>query len=83
MIETREKYIEDFCKNFVDEFAKNHDDWTKQDGYRNKSEAARMASIYLLQLSKVQNNDQLKKFYTAQVERYINERTRVFKSKRW
>lgn len=75
--------IEDFCKNFVDESVKHKDDWEKQDGYRNKSEAARMASLYLLQLSKVQKDDQLRKFYTAQVKQCLDGRTRTYKSKRW
>ena len=76
-------HIEDFCKNFVDKFAKDNDERIKQDGYRNKSEAARIASIYLLRLGNVQNNNELRKFYSAQIEQCLNERTRVFNSKRW
>lgn len=39
--------IDDFCKNYLERFEKNKDNYTNQDGSRLKVEAARLANLYL------------------------------------
>ncbi len=76
-------YIADFCKNYVDSFIKNGDDWAKQHGYRYRIEAARIASMHLRQLAKVRKDDQLVKFYSDQIKKCSDERVRLYKISRW
>ncbi len=75
--------IENFCKNYVDSFIEKGRDWAKQHGYQYRVEAARIASIHLQKLAESQKNEQLVKFYSYQIERCLDERTRLLKSKRW
>jgi hypothetical protein len=76
-------HIEDFCKNYVDQFIKHKDEWAKQHGYQYRIEAARIASMYLLNLAKKQKNDQLVKFYDEQMSKCSDERFKLFQNTRW
>jgi hypothetical protein len=78
-----EPRTEELCKNYVEGFVKHKDEWIKQDGYQLKCEAARIASTYLFRLVKARNDNQLMKFYSAQIKQCLNERKKLFKTKRW
>ncbi len=75
--------IEAFCKNYVDSFTKHKNDWAKKPGYRHRVEAARLACVYLHKLARAQNNVKLVNFYSAQIEKCVDERTELFKNARW
>jgi hypothetical protein len=73
--------VTDFCKNHFDNFEKNRETYTKQNGYRIRIEAARLACIHLAQAAREQNNTKLADFYTAKAVEYVNERDKSHK--RW
>ncbi len=73
--------VTNFCKNHFDNFEKNKETYTRQNGYRIRIEAARLACVHLAQAAREQNNTKLANFYTAKVVEYANERNKSHK--RW
>ena len=71
----------DFCKNYIDTFIENEETYTKQNGYRIRTEAARLACIHLAENAREQNDTKLAGFYTAKAIEYANERNKSYK--RW
>jgi len=74
---------DDFCKNYVDDFVKNKNDYVKQHGYHERIVAALMAANHLQQVAEEQKNTKLAEFYAAKQREYKNERARLLQSKRW
>ena len=75
--------VNKFCEDYVKEFIENGADWAEQDGYRDRVEAARLASFYLANVARTQRNTKLENFYNAQVTKCLNELLRVAQVKRW
>jgi len=73
--------VTDFCKDHFDNFEKNKETYTRQNGYRIRIEAARLACIHLAQAAQEQNNTKLAKFYADKAVEYANERNKSYK--RW
>ena len=51
--------IDDFCRKVVDDFVKNRDLYTKQDGYRLRIEAVRLACMHLERVAQAEKNTEL------------------------
>ncbi len=75
--------VNKFCENYVREFTENEAAWVKQDGYRDRVEAARLACFYLGDVARTQRNTKLVNFYAAQEKDCLGELLRVAQSKRW
>ncbi|MBA7484740.1 hypothetical protein ES707_20270 [subsurface metagenome] len=75
--------VNKFCENYVREFTENEADWTEQDGYRNRVEAARLACIYLGGVARTEGNTKLANFYAAQQKKCNGELRRVAQNKTW
>ncbi|MCJ7777600.1 MAG: hypothetical protein MUP16_04730 [Sedimentisphaerales bacterium] len=78
--------VEDFCKNYMNDFDKNKADYAKQDGFRLKVEAVRLASICMERISQEQNPQEqntkkLEDVYAAKIKEYEKELNGLFK--RW
>ena len=75
--------VNKFCQDYFDIFKKNKVNWTDQDGYRLKVEAARMASIYLKQLAQKRRNLKLMSLYASKENQYLSELGVVSQDMRW
>jgi hypothetical protein len=73
--------IDEFCKDYFDDFAKNKDAYAKQDGYRLKVQAAHLAGIHLEKVAREQGDTRLANFYDSKTNEYASERDKMFK--RW
>ncbi len=78
-----EKQVDDFCKDYFDDFTKNKDLYAEQHGYHNRI-AAVLNVIPYLQLNAQQQKDiELVQFYNAKMKEYDNERIQLLRRKRW
>ena len=75
--------IQKFCEDYADSFDNNIRDWIKQDGYRMKVDAARLANYYAAQVERKQNNIELANIYEAQRDFCDGELGRINVEKRW
>jgi len=75
--------VDDFCKDYIDDFTKNKGLYIKQDGYHHRIVAALVAGDYLQKTSEKQKNTKLAEFYAAKRQEYKNERREMLKRKRW
>ncbi len=75
--------VNKFCEDYVNKFIENGADWAEQDGYRDRVEAARLASFYLENVARTQGNTKLANFYNAQITKCLSELLRVAQVKRW
>ena len=75
--------VNNFCANYLDDFAKNEKRYLKQDGYRHRIVAALFASSYLKQIAERQKNAKLAKLYNDKNKGYGNMLKRFGKGKRW
>ena len=73
--------VENFCKSFVSSFEKNKTEWSKQDGFRLKVEAARLGAVYSARVS--QGDRDLADFYASIQRECLNELRRIGEEKRW
>ena len=77
------KQVDDFCKEYFDEFAKNKDLYTKQHGYHNKIAAVLNAISYLKVSAQQQKNSKLVQFYNDKMKEYNNERIQLLRRRIW
>ncbi len=75
--------VNKFCSDYFDEFTKQEDVWAKQDGYRHKVEAVRLACFHLKELARAQRDTKLMQFYTDKETEYLLELASIHQSKRW
>jgi hypothetical protein len=75
--------INKFCSDYFDEFTEKEDVWSKQDGYRHKVEAVRLACYHLKKLAQAQRDTKLVKFYADKEREFLLELERIHESKRW
>lgn len=75
--------IYDFCKNYVDYFIKNKDNFVKQDGYSDIIQAARLACLHLANTPEARKNKELAKFYATKAQEYKNELKSNAQEGRW
>ena len=77
------KQVDQFCKEYVDDFEKNKNLYVKQDSYHHKIAAALNANSYLRVQARKQKNTELVQAYNAKLKEYVNERVQLLKTKRW
>ncbi|TSA53030.1 MAG: hypothetical protein D4R45_06250 [Planctomycetaceae bacterium] len=75
--------VNQFCSDYFNEFIEEKDVWSKQDGYRHKVEAVRLACYHLKKLAQSRRNTELVNFYAGKEIEYLDELTRIHQSKRW
>ncbi|MBA7618377.1 hypothetical protein ES703_25703 [subsurface metagenome] len=75
--------VNDFCKNYFDDFERNKNLYAKQDGYLHRIWVALLTTDYLQRIAKVQKNTKLAQFYGAKRREYNNEQKPLHKRKRW
>jgi hypothetical protein len=75
--------VNDFCKNYSDDFERNKNLYAKQDGYLHRIWVALLTTDYLQRLAKAQKNTKLAQFYGAKQREYSSEQKPLHKRKRW
>jgi hypothetical protein len=75
--------VNEFCTNYVDDFAKNKDLYAREDGYFQRIWVAYIACNYLQEVAKRQKDIKLAAFYTAEKQKYSNEQAKLSQGKRW
>ena len=75
--------VKQFCSDYFNEFEKNKKIWSKQDGYRHKVEAVRLACYHLKILARSNRDTKLASFYADKENGYIEELLRISEEKRW
>jgi hypothetical protein len=75
--------IDDFCRKVVDDFVKNKNLYTKQDGYRLRIEAIRLACMHSERVARAEKNTELEKFYDDEIAKCEEERNRLSDEQRW
>jgi len=75
--------VDKLCQDYFDGFRENQDSWSKQDGYRLRVEAARLASIHLKQLAQRRRNTKLVSLYASRESQYLDQLGRISESGRW
>ncbi len=75
--------INEFCKNYFDDFTQNKDSYVKEDGYFHRIVAALNAGGYLRAVADKQKNTELVRSYDAKMKEYKSEQIRLLKNKRW
>lgn len=75
--------VNDFCKNYLDDFARNKNLYAKQDGYLHRIWVALLTTDYLRRIAKMQKNTKLAQFYGAKRREYKSEQEPLHKRKRW
>jgi len=75
--------VNKFCLDYFNEFIEIKDVWSKQDGYRHKVEAVRLACYHLKRLAQAQRDTKRVNFYAGKEIEYLEELTRIHQSKRW
>jgi len=75
--------IDEFCKNYFDDFTENKDSYVKEDGYFHRIVAALNAGSYLRAVADKQKNTKDIQFYDDKMKEYKSEQTRLLRRKRW
>jgi hypothetical protein len=75
--------VNKFCSDYFDEFTDKENIWSKQDGYRHKVEAVRLACFHLKKLAQARRDTKLVQFYAGKENEYLLELARIHQSKRW
>jgi len=75
--------VDQFCEDYVRRFTEKKAAWAKQDGYRLRVEAARLACIHLKNVAQGQGNTELVSFYLDQENRNLRELGRVSQGQKW
>jgi len=75
--------VNDFCKNYFDDFTKNRELYAEQDGYLYRIWAALLSGRYLREEAVKQGNNELVKFYSTKTQEYEDEQAPLQREKRW
>jgi hypothetical protein len=75
--------IEEFCADYIKRFEENKDNWAKQDGYRQKVEAARLACFHLERNAKLRGNTELAEKYADEYSVCIDQLVRITQNMKW
>ncbi len=75
--------VSSFCRSYVDSFPKNKQVYARQDGYRLRLDAARLACVHLERVARAQANAKLAESYAARIREYEAEREKISDEQRW
>lgn len=75
--------VTNFCKNLFDDFEKKEDQYRRQDGYRLKLGAVRIACIHLQKVAQATKKTELARLYGGKITEYDRKREALAREKRW
>ncbi len=74
---------ERFCKEYFDQFEKNRDEWSHQDGYHHRIAAVLNVGSYFREVAKRAKDTELMQSYDTKMSQYHEERQELLRRKRW
>ncbi len=74
---------ERLCKEYFDNFEKNKEDWSHQDGYHHRIAAVLNVGSYFREVARRENNTELMQSYDTKMSQYHAERQELLRRKRW
>ncbi len=75
--------VNSFCKSYFDSFTKDEGVYARQDGYRLRLDAARLACVHLERVARAQGDAKLAESYAARIREYETERGKISDEQRW
>ena len=75
--------INDFCKDYIDDYLESKVLYTKKDGFHRRTLAALRTAEHLGEIAKKQKNTQQAEFYAAKKQEFADELSEMLKTKRW
>jgi len=72
-----------FCEAWYKDFCEKQDEYRKQNGYRLKVEAVRLACIHLQKIAEINGETATRDAYTAKIRELVRERNEMSTLKRW
>jgi hypothetical protein len=75
--------VNEYCKNYLEQFEKEKKNWAKKDGLHHRIVAALIATDYLEKLAIRERDYKAVEEYAAKKKKYADERTKALSTKRW
>jgi len=75
--------INDFCKDYTNDFTKNKNLYAEHNGYVNRLLAALFANSHLEKIAKSQGQAEKAKLYATKSQEYKTEQMEIIKNRRW
>jgi hypothetical protein len=75
--------IDDFCADYIQRYEENKESWSKQDGYRQRVESARLACFHLERKAHLQGNAELAKEYAVQYSNCVDQLVWITQNMKW
>ena len=75
--------IIEYCDEYIRMYNENKDSWSKEDGFRQKIEAARLASFHLEQVARSRGNMEQAKIHAAQYYDCVNQLVSITRGMKW
>ncbi len=75
--------VDQVCTEYVTDFETGKEQYTAQDGYLLRLEAARLALIRLKELAEAQANTDTAEALADRESRYLSERDNIIRRQRW
>jgi hypothetical protein len=75
--------VNEFCAEYISRYEENKDSWSKKDGFRQRVEAARLASFHLEQVARSQRNTKLAISHADQYNDCVNLLIRMTQGIKW
>lgn len=75
--------IDEVCAQYVDDFEKNIESYSRQNGFNMRLEGIRLALIRLQNVAQSKGQTELAQKYSLQRDEYENQREYVLNTKRW
>jgi len=75
--------VDKVCETYWQEFTQNKKEWARQDGFRNRVEAARLACYHLKMAARTRRETDAANRYAVGEDECLNELGRLSASKRW
>ena len=75
--------VDKVCETYWQEFTENKEKWARQDGFRLRVEAARLACYHLKMIARATGKTDAANSYAVGEDECLNELGRLSASKRW
>jgi len=75
--------IIEYCDEYIRMYNENKDSWSKEDGFRQKIEAARLASFHLEQVARSRGDMEQAKIHAAQYYDCVNQLVSITRGMKW
>ena len=75
--------VNEYCKRYLDDFAKNKDEYAQEAGYLQRLWGALISCQHLERIAGMEKNSELAKSYAERKNKYNSEQDPLLRTKRW